>query len=292
MTDLLKQLASTLHAEYRQTPASHQGYHCQCPYCGKPAKRGQKHFFFSERGFKCWICSEHGGLKKLAEKIGLDTGDYVAPDYHQETIKVESSVFPYSLIERYEKHPKRIELWQAYKPLSEELIIRYRLGVGRLPKEDGTFYSDERLIVPLIRDGKLVMLRGRSMQGSKHPAKWLTRGTPARLMNGDLIISGSVVIVVENWIDALLGMSRFLHPEIVFVAPSSGAGSWQDGWSKHLAIVKPKGVILALDNDKAGLDGSAKVANSLKKAGYAGIVRFHRYADGTPEKASLVDTLC
>lgn len=289
MTDLLKSLANTLHAEYRQTPASHQGYHCQCPYCGKPAKRGQKHFFFSERGFKCWICSEHGGLKKLAEKIGIDTGDYVAPDYHQEPIKLESSVFPYSLIDRYERHPKRFQLWQAYKPLSEELIIQYRLGVGRLPKEDGTFYSDERLIVPLIRDGKLVMLRGRSMPQSKHPAKWLTRGTPARLINGDLISSNSVVVIMENWIDALLAM--MLLPDVTPVATSGGASTWLDSWSKYIAKIKPKGIIMAMDNDKAGQEGNLKVANDLARAGYSGLIRFHEYTKGTPEKASLIDTI-
>lgn len=291
MTDLLKSLANTLHAEYRATPVSHQGYHCQCPYCGKPAKRGQKHFFFSERGFKCWICSEHGGLKKLAEKIGLDTGDYTPPEYHQEPIKLESSVFPYDLISKYEKHPKRIQLWQAYKPLSEELIIKYRLGVGRLPKEDGTFYSDERLIVPLVRDGKLVMLRGRSMQGSKHPAKWLTRGTPARLFNGDLITPHSIVVIMENWIDTLIFMTRFRHPDLVPVATSGGASTWLDSWSKHIAKIKPKGIIMAMDNDKAGREGNLKVANDLAKAGYSGLIRFHEYAKGTPDKASLVDCL-
>lgn len=291
MTDLLKSLASALHAEYRQTPASHQGYHATCPKCGKPAKRGQKHFFFSERGFKCWTCGDgwHGSLKTLADFVGLDTGDYVAPVYHEDKIKVESSVFPYSLIGDYERHPKRIELWQAYKPLSEELIIKYRLGVGRLPKEDGTFYSDERLIVPLVRDGKLVMLRGRSMQGSKHPAKWLTRGTPARLFNGDLITSNSVVVIMENWIDALLAM--MLLPDVTPVATSGGASTWLDSWSKHIAKIKPKGIIMAMDNDQAGRDGNLKVANDLSKAGYSGLIRFHEYAKGTPEKASLIDTI-
>lgn len=297
MSDLLKQLANTLHAEYRQTPASHQGYHATCPKCGKPAKRGQKHFFFSERGFKCWTCGDgwHGSLKTLANFIGLDTGDYVAPDYHQEPIKVESSVFPYDLINRYEKHPKRIQLWQSYKPLSEELIIKYRLGVGRLPKEDGTFYSDERLIVPLIRDGKLVMLRGRSLQGSKHPAKWLTRGTPARLMNGDLITSGSIVLILENWIDALLAMQIESPLEkFIPVAPSSGAGSWQDGWSKLIAKVSPRAVIIGLDNDEAGKQGAIKIANSLLAANYRteikGGIKFHQFKTAS-EKESMIDAI-
>lgn len=287
MTDLLKTLANTLHAELRKD----NRYHCACPFCGKPAKHGHKHFSFVEQGYICWVgsCGAKGSLKKLADTIGLDTGNYAPPEYHQETIKVESSVFPYSLIERYEKHPKRIQLWQSYKPLSEELIIKYRLGVGRLPKEDGTFYSDERLIVPLVRDGKLVMLRGRSMQGSKHPAKWLTRGTPARLFNGDLITSNSIVVIMENWIDALLAM--MLLPDVTPVATSGGASTWLDSWSHYIAKIKPKGVILAMDNDKAGRDGNLKVANDLAKAGYSGLIRFHEYAKGTPEKASLIDCM-
>lgn len=289
MTDLLNQLATLLKAEYRQQPTSQEGYHATCPKCGKPAKRGQKHFFFRERGFKCWVCGDgwHGSLKTLADFVGLDTGDYVAPDYHEERVKVESSVFPYDLINRYERHPKRIELWQAYKPIPEELIIRYRLGVGRLPKEDGTFYSDERLIVPLIRGGKLVMLRGRST--SNHPLKWQTRGTPARLFNGDLITPQSIVVVMENWIDALLAM--ILLPDVTPVATSGGASTWLEGWSKHIATVKPKGVILAMDNDEAGQKGNVNVANSLLKAGYKGKVKFHEYDKSTPEKASLIDTL-
>lgn len=290
MTDLLKSLANTLHAELRKD----NRYHCQCPFCGKPAKRGDVHFSFAEQGCFCQVCKKGGSLSKLAKLANVDTGDYVAPDYHQEAIKVESSVFPYDLIGKYEKHPKRIQLWQEYtysKPcktaLSEDLIIRYRLGVGRLPDKDGQFMKTERLILPMVRGGKLVMIRGRAL--NQHPMKWQTVGSPARLINGDLITSNSVVLVLENWIDALLAM--MLLPDVTPVATSGGASTWLESWSSHIAKVKPKGIIMAMDNDQAGRDGNLKVANDLSKAGYSGLIRFYEYAKGTPEKASLIDCL-
>lgn len=291
-TDILKQLATTLKAEYRATPASHQGYHATCPKCGKPAKRGQKHFFFSERGFKCWTCGDgwHGSLRMLASFVGLDTGDYTPPDYQREIIPVQASEFPYSLIERYERHPKRIQLWQQYKAIPEDLIIRYRLGVGCLPDEKtGKFMYTERLIVPIIRDGKLVMLRGRAM--NNHPAKWMTCGSPARLFNGELITRHSTVIVMENWIDTMVFMVHFRHPDLVPVAGSGGAGTWLATWSQAIAQIKPVSVLFAMDNDEAGKAGNINAANSLLKEGYRGIIKFHEYDKDTPHKASLIDCI-
>lgn len=291
-TDLLKQLATTLKAEYRQTPASHQGYHATCPKCGKPAKRGQKHFFFSERGFKCWTCGDgwHGSLRTLANFVGLDTGDYKPPDYQRDTIPVQASEFPYSLIERYERHPKRIQLWQQYKPIPEELIIRYRLGVGRLPDLKGGFMKEERLIIPIIRDDKLAMLRGRSPNPNCDPHwKWITRGSPAQLFNINLITRHSLVLVLENWIDALLAM--ILRPEFTPVAGSGGAGTWLKEWSQAIAQIKPVSVLFAMDNDEAGRAGNINAANSLLAAGYKGIVKFHEYDKNTPYKSSLIDCI-
>lgn len=287
MTNLLKQLAIHLNAELRRDGE----WHANCPYCGKPMKRGDTHFSFSDKGFKCFVgnCGVSGSLRKLAKHVGLDTGDYIAPSYTPEPIKVESSVFPYSLIERYERHPKRIELWQAYKPIPEELIIRYRLGVGKLPDEKGGFMKTDRLTIPFIRDGKLVMLRGRAM--NNHPVKWMTCGSPARLFNGESITRDCIVIVMENQADALVGWDYWKHENGVPVASSGGAGTWLTSWSEYIRKVNPRGVLIAMDNDKAGQEGGVKVANSLRAARYLNPIQFHQYGEDAPYKSSLVDNL-
>jgi hypothetical protein len=260
--NILLNLAKLLHAHYRQSPPSHKGWHADCPFCGKPAKRGQKHFFFNERGYICWVCQRQGGLFSLAQELHMlapETGGRLSlPQAPKEKV-APPSCFDLRLLKEYEASPQKNALWASYKPLTPATIEKYRLGVGCLPKGKK---GETRLIIPILRDGQLVMLRGRSLPGiSAHTPKWLTNGTPPRLFGQLDAPPDATLVICENMADALWLNQEY--PSLYALAPSGGAASWQAGWGKVINHMQPDFVLILLDNDPAGRLGASKIGRSL-----------------------------
>ena len=225
-------------------------YHVDCPFCGKEAKRGQIHFSFSERGYKCFICGVKGGLKELAAHLRIDTPvSYVRPA-PKPTKPI--AAWRTESIDHYFDHPQRFQAWSKYKPVTRETIIKYSFGYGRLPfqRADGSWYRGDMdwLIVPLYEDGALVGLRGRNT-GDLGP-KWISASGSAYVLWGlDGVQPGDIVWLCENYVDAAWLMQQ--HPEYKAVA-LGGATTWKTEWGALLAAQRPRQVIVALDNDMAG----------------------------------------
>lgn len=234
--------------------------HADCPFCGKPAKRGQRHFSFSAKGYKCWVCGESGGLGKLVKYLGRDGGlaenSLILPRQQNSSRQPKPNRPPSwstnvelaaRLVSEYTTHSHRYEYWQAYKPLSIETINRWNLGYGKLPGQ-----TTSRLILPIYQNGKVNHLRGRlPANDSRDLSKWIAaKGSPAVLFNVDGIYPNCVVVIVENPIDAILLMQNY--PDIVAVAPSNGAGTWKKDWTQSILECKPLVVIVVYDNDLAG----------------------------------------
>jgi hypothetical protein len=242
-TTSLDQLVMQLQAE----PRRDRRYHADCPFCGKEAKKGQKHFSFCEDGYFCWVCEAKGGLSKLAAHIGAGTIP-VSPrraERPQEPRQWQQR--PAWYLSRYCEALDRITCWQAYKPLTLESILRWKLGVGMLPASRATH---RRLIVPVFDQGQLVAFHGRAFHADDTDAKWLTAGGSSKqvLFNGDLLRPGATVVIVENYIDAILAMQA--ASEIVAVC--GGGASWQDAWTQQIAQSQPERVLVWLDHDLAG----------------------------------------
>ena len=242
---LFDSLCHHVHAE----PDRRGEVHIDCPYCGKQAKRGQTHFRFSVRGFKCWVCGESGSLKRLAEQLDAQPLDRPVPRAVAPVAPARPRAWqtnPQAVLERFLEAPDRLPLWQAYKPLTLETIARWKLGVGLLPS---SACRHQRLIYPLLEDGRIVGFRGRST-GCDCP-KWLTAGGSKTVLFGlELVEPGSEVILVENPVDALLAIQE--TPGVVAVASTAGAGTWREEWTQELRQRRPAHVTVWLDHDLAG----------------------------------------
>lgn len=290
--------------------------HVDCPFCGKSAKRGQTHFSFSSKGYKCHVCGEGGGLVKLASHLGLDGTIPTAPTPPRprresqkpkdDTPPVWRTDSPHAdlLVKGYTSDPRRYELWQAYKPLSEQTIDRWGLGLGKLPGQ-----TTPRLILPVRQNGQVVHLRGRlPKDDTSDLPKWLAaKGSTATLFNLDGLRPGHKLVILENPIDAALVMQEF--PELDAVAPTNGAGSWQDEWTEVIASIAPSQIIVAYDNDLAGQanpvtawrlkkdwqtkhpgrkpprPNGPKLVKKLRKTGLK--VSLWRWSDDTPAKGDM-----
>lgn len=69
---LLDAVAQHLATDPARWPDKRGDYHADCPYCGKPAKRGQVHFRISPDGLcYCQVCQAGTGLSALAEHLGI-----------------------------------------------------------------------------------------------------------------------------------------------------------------------------------------------------------------------------
>jgi len=197
-------------------------------------------------------------------------------------------------------HPDRIKLWQEYRPISEELIELYQLGVGKLPLSR---CHHERLIVPVMEDGVIVALRGRRIDCDCDA--WLnSKGIKKSLFGLDRLPQGAIVVIEENNANSLLTMSHYgkgWHG----LAPVTGAGTnWEKWWIERLVASKPKQVVIAFDNDVAG-NPNRKVLEKFKTehpseqtplngqklqrqlAQYGIVARLWEWMDETPEKAGL-----
>lgn len=243
---------ATIQAMLGGEPNRRGWYDVACPFCGKPAERGQVHFSYNATGYKCFVCDAHGTLRKLAEHLRIDAP--VTPVTRQAPEPVATARWrqnPGKLLEVY-RNPERYTAWKRYKPLSTTTIERFDFGYGRLPfqRSDGEWYMSRQpwLTVPLWEAGKLVGLRGRNL-GSAGP-KWISAtGSTYTLWGVDYVRRNAVTWLCENYVDAAWLMQE--HPEWCAVA-IGGATTWQPQWAQMLKERQPKTVIVALDNDLPG----------------------------------------
>lgn len=269
---------------YDARPDRRGEVHVDCPFCGKEAKRGQTHFSFSEQGCSCFVCGNGGSLARLAKIAGLNGDDeWQAPIQYKSKPKPKR-VYSWQsraedLAQQYQSAPRLVELWQAYKPVSEETIKKHRLGVGVFPKYTSRC-QHPRLMVPLIDfDGKIVGFRGRRIDCDCNT--WLVPGGCKKtLYNWQVLGEGQFIFIVENAIDALLVGERLTGAVAVATLSIS---YWEDAWLEKLIAAKPARIDVAFDNHRPGngngkkewmkkhktdaLPMGIKLTNRLRKAG-------------------------
>jgi hypothetical protein len=69
---LLDEVATRLQTDPGRWPDKRGNYHADCPYCAKPAKKGQTHFCISADGLcYCQVCQKGTTLTALAEHLGV-----------------------------------------------------------------------------------------------------------------------------------------------------------------------------------------------------------------------------
>jgi len=173
-------------------------YWALCPF--HPDTHPTNFSVHPERGYRCFACDAHGGLKALAEKLGIQT---------------EEELFPLTL-EAYARAKKLPEAFLTELGL-ETVYIRKRASV-KLPyyDESGTEVA-VRFRLSLAGDARF-----RWRTGSKvHPyGLWLLRKTAER----------GYIIVVEGESDS---QTLWHHGIPAIGAP--GATTWKADWSEFLA---------------------------------------------------------
>lgn len=248
-------------------------YHLDCPQCGK----GKKHFAFSGRWALCLRCGYRPTFKQLLSDLGGEATVVLEPRPRKPSAwKAQAN----SLVAQFASHPRLISLWQSYKPLSEQVIWAYKLGVGVFP---GLWFSDspgrapdfvdrtggphwkcdhQRLILPLLVAGEVVGFRCRALECNC--PKWLSpAGSRLTLYNGGRLASPNldnylgdsflpapperVLFIVENPLDALLIEQNWGH----WAVATLGVSIWRPAWTRAvLGLEIP--TLVAYDNDAPG----------------------------------------
>lgn len=240
----------------------------QCPFCGYRKKGAAA--FHETYGFKCFKCQKRPTLEELIALAGgvVDESSLMRLPPAAPKPMQAWQFDPMAYHRRYIAPLDLAARWAAYKPISEESIMRYQLGYGTLPPHsfdgDRPIYTmgcdHKRLIYANLenRDRQPTAFRGRQVtceckDSGGDRLKWITvKGALAWLWGESLLAQaeGRSVIVVENPIDAILTMQAM--PDVIAVAGTGGASTWRPDWTRAIALAAPASVLVALDNDLIG----------------------------------------
>lgn len=111
---LLDTIAQSLATDPARWPDRRGDYHADCPYCGKPAKKGQVHFRISPDGLcYCQVCQAGTSLSALADHLGIKAErngsipQTVYPYYSADGVLLYEVVRYYKGKEKsfYQRHP-------------------------------------------------------------------------------------------------------------------------------------------------------------------------------------------
>jgi hypothetical protein len=234
-------------------------HHITCPDCTHESTPRAPHCSFNEQGWFCFSCGAGGSLKSLAERLNVPVSERPQITPRKSLQEAPRRAYPWQhdpdILYAYESHPQRFLAWERYKPLPRPVIEAKRLGVGRLPSSK---CPHERLIVPVLDEGEMVGLRGRSL--GCECGKWLVAaGTHLNrqpLYNQDALTNNQVVWIVENPVDALM-----VAVSTPFVGLASYSTSWwRAEWTEVLKLARPELVMVAYDQDLVGNGGGDRRA--------------------------------
>lgn len=220
-----------------------------CPNC---QENRQYKSAFNDKFFKCFICGETCSLLAFAKKLGMNG----AAQFQRRRVFVPTPPKPrwwhkepQRWADRSLAHLQRVELWQEYRPFTLDNIGRWKLGVSVVPS---TPCKHLRLTY-VYMDGDRPTLRGRLLNCGCDPKglKWVTAGGGRQALWGrDMLRPGATVVVCESPVDAMFAMQE--DGDLVAVAGTAGAGSWNDEWTQAIAESAPALVVVAYDNDLQG----------------------------------------
>lgn len=160
---LLDAVLTKLQTDPARWPDRRGDYHADCPYCQKPAKKGQTHFCISAGGLcYCQVCQQGTTLTALATHLGVKTTNngqlpQVEYDYYD-----ASGVLAYQVVRFYKKGEK--SFFQRH-PDEHGQMVNGMNGVERvlyrLPELTQAVAKGERVyIVEGEKDAEILRMRG------------------------------------------------------------------------------------------------------------------------------------
>lgn len=255
MIDYFYELQGILPGKQRNYGGIAQIVPAVCPFCGKSNGRefhsSYGPIFDGNYGYKCFSCGTAYSLPTLYAKLtGKEEHERSLPAVYLKP-SPERAV-PWwkkqadQLIKAYTGNEERYEAWARYKRLPPHVVDKYQLGIGVLPQSQ---YRDKRLIVPIVQNGKVVMLRGRRMSGDG--PKWTSAGgvSPADIQLPFVEhVNKDIIFIVENPVDAII-IAEFSAASAVAALSTN---YWYPHWTERLKELKPSIVVTAYDHDLAG----------------------------------------
>lgn len=262
MTTLIERLAEMLQA----VPDYKGRWHADCPQCGAAGtKHGRPayHFYLYHldgigSGAQCQVCGYKTRLYDLARELGAD-GNLPMPAPRAEMRRPQA---PWERPDAWQRwkayYATRIDAivrqWAGYRPFTAETVQRFGLAVDKL-----TFYAPERqewyaarqprLLVPIVREGQIIGIKGRAYHPMDDGPKWLSATNSQTWLCGvEDVQAGQEVIWCESLVDRLLGAQQYA--DLAFVA--TGGLTWRDEWLDRLAAQRPRHVLVWFDNDLSG----------------------------------------
>jgi DNA primase len=182
-------------------------------------------------------------------------------------------------------YPEALDYLGSRKLLNWELLNRLSIGYApgdlrkkigdrqfQMLKESGVFTEKGReafagcITFPLFDEsGEVVGLYGRKVSSKVKVKHLYLKGPHRGLFNGGAFKAyRERIIFTESIIDALSLMAM----GVLNVVPIYGTNGVTSDHFQSLKDNRTKEVVLAFDNDKAGLEGSEKLAEKLLKTGY------------------------
>lgn len=232
--------------------------HCLLNECDRDSKENEAHLYvdLQTTQYDCKKCGDRGNIISLAEKL-RDKGDSYIWDHLQKQNKPVKARFDTEVKNNHEKLPAEIRLYlNEVRGWSNEIINQKKIGwvqqwgtnwIGFPIKDESGKY-------------KYYKLRENYLKGNRKITS--SEGSSAQIYDWETLnLAQDSIILCEGEGDCLLLLSKGLYA----VTNTHGAGTFKDEWLQFFP--KDKTYYIAYDNDKAGIEGSEKVASRLHNFG-------------------------
>lgn len=262
-----------------------------CPLCNDDRPRL---YINTERGsWICFHCSEQGGIYRFIQvAMGCNSSEAFDLQRKFTTASAEDpdDFFDARILERKQPVPQKLELPMSYRPAGPDMPTIFKQYLAKrglspeLAQARGIGYSESgrynhRVIIPVVNDGHLHTFIARTVltqcpncmellnrcvcRPIKYP-KVLTPSTKhgatpgLAIYNFDAVMASAKrpAIVMEGWADCLAS-----YPEQAVALMGSKVSKTQ--LVMLTALGRQHGLILCLDGDFAGVNGSLKIAEAL-----------------------------
>lgn len=235
--------------------------HCLFSTCdeGKPERKGHLYFNAETSQYHCKKCDASGNIVTLAKHLGDEIRDIVVNQ--PVAVPKQRRNFDAQHVEVcHTALPDHIREYLNERGIPDQTIDEYKLGYKKLRGKNW-------ITIP-IKDAYGTYSYFKLRQDPTEGKDKITypSGATAQIYDWEALKKeNDSITVCEGELDRLLLTSKKVNA----ITSTHGAGTFKKEWIPHL--MKFGAVYLCFDNDKAGRDGSERIALLLHEAGHENI---------------------
>ncbi len=220
---------------------------CLFSSCDKDSRTGEAHLYFNKdtSQYDCKKCGAKGNLFTLKKHFGDSSRISRTPKQEFGAEIVE---------ECHQKLPLSIRQYLNARGISDETIIRFKLGYG-------TFYRKRWITIP-IKDtfGNYAFFKLRQDPNFGDDKITYPKGVSAQLYDWEILEKQDESIVIcEGEMDRLLLESKGINA----ITSTHGAGTFKLEWIEKISNLSK--IFICYDNDDTGRKGAERVAKMLSE---------------------------